>query len=64
MLGCESPVSSVFFSPQRLFLWVMYCNSISYANVLQGSADEMNRGYFADISELKQHGGKVFVAEK
>ena len=27
----------------------------------EGSADEMNRGYFADISELNQHGGKVLV---
>ncbi|XP_007016013.2 PREDICTED: mitochondrial ATPase complex subunit ATP10 isoform X2 [Theobroma cacao] len=27
-------------------------------------ADEMNRGYFADISELKQHGGKIAVANK
>ncbi|KAK9168485.1 hypothetical protein Syun_000625 [Stephania yunnanensis] len=26
--------------------------------------DEMNRGYFADISELKKHGGKVSVANK
>ncbi|GKU93944.1 hypothetical protein SLEP1_g7493 [Rubroshorea leprosula] len=26
--------------------------------------DEMNRGYFADISELKQHGGKLAVANK
>lgn len=27
-------------------------------------ADEMNRGYFADISELKQHGGKIAAANK
>lgn len=27
-------------------------------------ADEMNRGYFADISELKQHGGKISIANK
>lgn len=27
-------------------------------------ADEMNRGYFADISELKQHGGKIATANK
>ncbi|KAJ7981090.1 hypothetical protein O6P43_000406 [Quillaja saponaria] len=27
-------------------------------------ADEMNRGYFADISELKQHGGKIAMANK
>ncbi|CAA3032281.1 mitochondrial ATPase complex subunit ATP10 isoform X1 [Olea europaea subsp. europaea] len=26
--------------------------------------DEMNRGYFADISEMKQHGGKIAVANK
>ncbi|KAK5813263.1 hypothetical protein PVK06_028711 [Gossypium arboreum] len=25
-----------------------------------GSADELNRGYFDDMSELKQHGGKEF----
>ncbi|KAG4214255.1 hypothetical protein ERO13_A01G109901v2 [Gossypium hirsutum] len=25
----------------------------------QGSADELNRGYFDDMSELKQHGGKM-----
>ncbi|KAB2084699.1 hypothetical protein ERO13_A05G334300v2 [Gossypium hirsutum] len=24
-----------------------------------GSADELNRGYFDDMSELKQHGGKI-----
>ncbi|EEF38695.1 conserved hypothetical protein [Ricinus communis] len=27
-------------------------------------ADEMNRGYFADIAELKQHGGKIAMANK
>ncbi|XP_058198411.1 uncharacterized protein LOC131313934 isoform X1 [Rhododendron vialii] len=27
-------------------------------------ADEMNRGYFADISEMKQHGGKIAAANK
>ncbi|XP_062172693.1 uncharacterized protein LOC133878194 isoform X2 [Alnus glutinosa] len=27
-------------------------------------ADEMNRGYFADLSELKQHGGKIAMANK
>ncbi|PON31290.1 ATPase assembly factor ATP [Trema orientale] len=27
-------------------------------------ADEMNRGYFADISELKKHGGKIALANK
>ncbi|XVE79343.1 hypothetical protein DITRI_Ditri14bG0050600 [Diplodiscus trichospermus] len=27
-------------------------------------ADEMNRGYFADMSELKQHGGKIGMANK
>ncbi|KAL2511170.1 ATPase assembly factor ATP10 [Abeliophyllum distichum] len=26
--------------------------------------DEMNRGYFADISEMKQHGGKIAMANK
>ncbi|XP_040971873.1 uncharacterized protein [Gossypium hirsutum] len=25
-----------------------------------GSADELNKGYFDDMSELKQHGGKEF----
>ncbi|TYI31125.1 hypothetical protein ES332_A05G431700v1 [Gossypium tomentosum] len=25
---------------------------------MTGSADELNRGYFDDMSELKQHGGK------
>ncbi|KAK8349884.1 hypothetical protein V6Z11_A06G174500 [Gossypium hirsutum] len=25
---------------------------------MTGSADELNRGYFGDMSELKQHGGK------
>ncbi|KHG19924.1 hypothetical protein F383_25240 [Gossypium arboreum] len=24
---------------------------------MTGSADELNRGYFDDMSELKQHGG-------
>ncbi|XWS28651.1 hypothetical protein CRYUN_Cryun25bG0089300 [Craigia yunnanensis] len=27
-------------------------------------ADEMNRGYFAGMSELKQHGGKIAMANK
>ncbi|XP_047317347.1 uncharacterized protein LOC124920828 [Impatiens glandulifera] len=27
-------------------------------------ADEMNRGYFADINELKKHGGKIAIANK
>lgn len=27
-------------------------------------ADELNRGYFADMSELKKHGGKISVANK
>ncbi|KAJ4724982.1 hypothetical protein OWV82_003913 [Melia azedarach] len=26
--------------------------------------DEMNRGYFADIAELREHGGKIAVANK
>ncbi|TYH30776.1 hypothetical protein ES288_A01G121400v1 [Gossypium darwinii] len=26
---------------------------------MTGSADELNRGYFDDMSELKQHGGKL-----
>ncbi|KAI3523349.1 hypothetical protein L1887_01413 [Cichorium endivia] len=26
--------------------------------------DEMNRGYFADMAELKQHGGKIALANK
>ncbi|KAJ9178017.1 hypothetical protein P3X46_009937 [Hevea brasiliensis] len=26
--------------------------------------DEMNRGYFADMAELKQHGGKIAMANK
>ncbi|BBH05069.1 hypothetical protein Prudu_016355 [Prunus dulcis] len=30
----------------------------------RGSADELNRGYFADMSELKKHGGKISVANK
>ncbi|PPS08802.1 hypothetical protein GOBAR_AA11841 [Gossypium barbadense] len=29
-----------------------------------GSANELNRGYFDDISELKQHGGKIALANK
>ncbi|KAB2093630.1 hypothetical protein ES319_A02G105300v1 [Gossypium barbadense] len=29
-----------------------------------GNADELNRGYFDDISELKQHGGKIALANK
>ncbi|CAK7332093.1 unnamed protein product [Dovyalis caffra] len=27
-------------------------------------ADELNRGYFADLSEFKKHGGKIAVANK
>ncbi|KAH9660379.1 mitochondrial ATPase complex subunit ATP10 [Citrus sinensis] len=27
-------------------------------------ADEMNRGYFADVAELKKHGGKIATANK
>ncbi|KAF5191933.1 Atpase complex subunit, partial [Thalictrum thalictroides] len=27
-------------------------------------SDEMNRGYFADINELKKHGGKIFTGNK
>lgn len=27
-------------------------------------ADEMNRGYFADMSELRKHGGKIAMANK
>ncbi|XP_042510635.1 uncharacterized protein LOC122086028 isoform X2 [Macadamia integrifolia] len=33
-------------------------------DIYQVSADEMNRGYFADISELKKHGGKIAMANK
>ncbi|KAK8366563.1 hypothetical protein V6Z12_A02G128600 [Gossypium hirsutum] len=29
-----------------------------------GNADELNRGYFDDMSELKQHGGKIAWANK
>ncbi|TYH65905.1 hypothetical protein ES332_D06G087800v1 [Gossypium tomentosum] len=28
---------------------------------MTGSADELNRGYFGDMSELKQRGGKLVV---
>ncbi|TYH11635.1 hypothetical protein ES288_A06G000500v1 [Gossypium darwinii] len=31
---------------------------------VKGSADELNRGYFDDISELKQNGGKIALANK
>ncbi|KAL0369588.1 UNVERIFIED_CONTAM: hypothetical protein Sangu_0276900 [Sesamum angustifolium] len=30
----------------------------------EDSKDEMNRGYFADMSEMKQHGGKIGLANK
>ncbi|XP_016718575.1 uncharacterized protein [Gossypium hirsutum] len=30
------------------------------SKTVSGSADELNKGYFDDMSELKQHGGKEF----
>ncbi|KAF5931095.1 hypothetical protein HYC85_031968 [Camellia sinensis] len=39
-------------------------SSNRFLDIYQGSADEMNRGYFADISEMKQHGGKIALANK
>ncbi|XP_016508112.1 uncharacterized protein LOC107825726 isoform X2 [Nicotiana tabacum] len=38
--------------------------SSRFLDIYQGSKDEMNRGYFADINELKQHGGKIATANK
>ncbi|KAF8403177.1 hypothetical protein HHK36_011274 [Tetracentron sinense] len=38
--------------------------SYRFLDIYQGSSDELNRGYFADISELKKHGGKISMANK
>ena len=45
----------------RLFYGAYFEIPWVFIDVSEGSADEMNRGYFADISELNQHGGKVLV---
>ncbi|KAK9185790.1 hypothetical protein WN943_026149 [Citrus x changshan-huyou] len=39
-------------------------SSTRFLDIYQGSADEMNRGYFADVAELKKHGGKIATANK
>ncbi|KAL0884602.1 hypothetical protein Bca101_008583 [Brassica carinata] len=36
----------------------------SFLDFYQGSNDEMNRGYFADMKEFKEHGGKIAAADK
>ncbi|KAL0460115.1 UNVERIFIED_CONTAM: hypothetical protein Slati_0638700 [Sesamum latifolium] len=38
--------------------------SSRFLDIYQDSKDEMNRGYFADMSEMKQHGGKIGLANK
>ncbi|KAG8387569.1 hypothetical protein BUALT_Bualt02G0035000 [Buddleja alternifolia] len=35
-----------------------------FLDIYQDSKDEMNRGYFADMSEMKQHNGKITAANK
>ncbi|CAI0398031.1 unnamed protein product [Linum tenue] len=39
-------------------------SSVRFLDFYQGSTDEMNRGYFADMSEFKKHGGKIAQADK
>ncbi|RXI04692.1 hypothetical protein DVH24_038966 [Malus domestica] len=39
-------------------------SSNRFFDIYKGSSDELNRGYFADMSELKKHGGKIYVANK
>ncbi|KAJ8423500.1 hypothetical protein Cgig2_023084 [Carnegiea gigantea] len=38
--------------------------SVRFLDIYQGSKDEMSRGYFADMSDLKKHGGKIATANK
>ncbi|KAK6163446.1 hypothetical protein DH2020_000310 [Rehmannia glutinosa] len=38
--------------------------STRFLDIYQDSKDEMSRGYFADMSEMKKNGGKIAMANK
>ncbi|TYH12198.1 hypothetical protein ES288_A06G047500v1 [Gossypium darwinii] len=51
----------IFPSPSQHFASK---SSIRFFDSYKGGADELNRGYFDDMSELKQHSGKIALANK
>lgn len=51
-------------SSNRFLDFYQFGNKEAIKKERERLTDEMNRGYFADISELKQHGGKLAIANK
>ncbi|XP_031501715.1 uncharacterized protein LOC116265299 [Nymphaea colorata] len=61
MLPC---ISSSVDSQSRSFDIYKFASKEAIQKERERITDEMNRGYFADISELKKHGGKMAMANK
>ncbi|XP_061345426.1 uncharacterized protein LOC133291215 isoform X2 [Gastrolobium bilobum] len=55
---------SARLTPKRFFDLHQFVNKAAIEKERARIQDEMNRGYFADMAELKQHGGKIAVANK
>ncbi|CAK8535320.1 unnamed protein product [Lathyrus sativus] len=51
-------------TPKRFLDWPQFSNKEAIAKERARINDEMKRGYVADLAEIKQHGGKVSVANK
>ncbi|XP_058110352.1 uncharacterized protein LOC131253395 isoform X2 [Magnolia sinica] len=59
------PSNPHFQRPSQRFLDIYQMgNKEAIAKERARISDEMNRGYFADISEMKKHGGKIAMANK
>ncbi|TKY71953.1 mitochondrial inner membrane [Spatholobus suberectus] len=66
-LHCHCPVPShhlARLTPKRFLDLHQFGNKEAIEKERARLGDEMNRGYFADMAEFKQHGGKVAVANK
>ncbi|XP_020520238.1 uncharacterized protein LOC18429366 isoform X2 [Amborella trichopoda] len=64
--GClRSDAPSLIARPSpRFFDIYRFGNKEAIKKERERLSDEMNRGYFADMSELKKHGGKIGMANK
>ncbi|KAK5825241.1 hypothetical protein PVK06_020052 [Gossypium arboreum] len=55
---------SPIFSPETLPTFSLLASEEKIEKERARLVDELNRGYFDDISKLKQHGGKITLANK
>ncbi|KAK4762484.1 hypothetical protein SAY86_008252 [Trapa natans] len=63
-LAPHQPERSAQRTSKRFFDIYQFANKDAIEKERARIKDEMNRGYFADMSELKQHGGKIAMANK